>query len=97
MLYSRTEGTFNWEPTPLQVFTGSNNLTADNDLNEGKKAAGGWGMREADRVCFGFFLGFFSFLLVLPSRLFPKFNPETRQVLGRRRSEWSRAGEREEP
>lgn len=55
----------------LQVSTGSNNLTADNDLNEGKKAVGGWGMREADSI--------FS-PLVLPSRLFPKFNPETCQV-----------------
>lgn len=53
----------------LQVSTGSNNLTADNNLNEGKKAVGGWGMREADSI-------FFS-LLVLPSRLFPEFNPET--------------------
>lgn len=37
---------------PLQVSTGSNNLTADNNLNEGKKAVGGWGMREADSIFF---------------------------------------------
>lgn len=36
----------------LQVSTGSNNLTADNNLNEGKKAVGGWGMREADSIFF---------------------------------------------
>lgn len=34
----------------LQVFTGSNNLTADKDLNEGKQTVGGWGMRVADSI-----------------------------------------------
>ena len=48
-------------PRQLQVSTGSNNLTGDNNLNEGKRVVvGGWGMREADSRE-GFFCLFFQF------------------------------------